>query len=163
MPVTRLVLNLRALHRWPLGTPYLDIAAETRQTLLQHAHRSQPGAPVTLALDVSGPGAPILELLRSARTRALIEPVLITSGQQPGMAKDSTHLVPRDHLLSTLRILLERGVLSLPARLASRDLLIEELAAIGQPARNRHDDLAIALALAVYSALHHTPGLRREP
>jgi hypothetical protein len=153
-PVTRLALTLRALRRWPLGTPYLDVTSDVSVILKQH---HQP----TLALDASGPGAPIFEMLRAARTRARIQPVLVTSGARASQASDSTLLVPRDQLLSQLRILFEINRIEIAPGLPHTTRLRDELASLGQPRSNAHDDLVIALALAAHLAIANSPALRR--
>lgn len=161
-PVTNLTLTLRLIQLWSLGTPYLDIAARTRD-LLNHLRPQSPPAPApVLALDASGPGAPVLEILRAARTGALFQPVLITAGHHQSVAQDSTLNVPRTLLLSQLRVLLERGSLAIPPGLPHAARLREELAALSHSKTGPHDDLAIALALAANAALHFTPALRRS-
>jgi hypothetical protein len=161
-PVTRLSLSLRILHRWPLGTPYLEVVRWTRDILREFAPQSHPTAPLTFAIDAAGPGAPVYEIIRAARTGAFLQPVIITSGVQPSQAKDSTLLVPRDHLLAQLRLSLERSDLRISDNLPLAQPLRDELAALGQPhSSSTHDDLAIAVALATWTALRFTPALRR--
>ncbi len=161
-PVTRLTLSLRILHRWPLGTPYLEVVRWTRDILREFAPQSHPNAPLTFTIDAAGPGAPLHEIIRAARTGAFLQPVIITSGHQPSLAKDSTHLVPREHLLAQLRLSLEREHLRISDTLPLSQQLRDELAALGQPRNSStHDDLAIAVALANWTALRFTPALRR--
>jgi hypothetical protein len=158
-PVTRLALSLRHLHRWPLGAPYLDVARWTIQALRNLPRQQfQP----SLAIDAAGPGAPVYEILRAARTGALLQPVIITSGHQASQARDNTLLVPRSQLLSQLRLAFERGQLRLHGGLPLASALRDELAALGQCDTAFHDDLAIALALALHSALLQTPTLRSQ-
>lgn len=155
-PFSRLTLSLRLLRRWPLGVPYLDIARWSLDTVRELSVR----APVTLALDASGPGAPLYEIFRTNRPPALLQPVIITSGHRSSTSADSTHLVPRDTLFAQLRLALENRDLIVSPKLPFAQNLCAELTAYGRNG-GEHDDLAVAVALAVDSALRATRALRR--
>jgi hypothetical protein len=161
-PLTSLTLTLRLIRLWPLNTPYLEIASQTISLLRQLRPLSPQSLAPVLALDASGPGAPILEILRGARSGAQLQPCLITAGHHESLAKDSTLNIPRPLLLSHLRVLLERGRLVIPATLPHAPRLRDELAALSPSKTGPHDDLAIALALASHAALHFTPSLRKS-
>lgn len=145
--VTRVRMELRHAERLPLGLPYLALAARLRLALEGLNASSYAAAPVTkiLVLDAAGPGGPIAELLHRARLGVRLMPITITGGGRPNGSN-----VPRAVLLARLRILLESGILRLSPR--ARDLHGELRSVRLDGRQSGHDDLALALALAVWPA-----------
>lgn len=152
------VLVLRDLRPIPLQTPYADLP-----DLLERYLRLLPERfPVRLAIDATGVGAPVVELFRRAGLRAELQPIVITGGESVARLPHAV-TVPRDALLQNVRIRLECRDFRIPSNLPNLAALQDELASIG--VRNNHpDDLAFALALALWSARPNpTIGERPDP
>lgn len=148
--VTR--LYLRHAERFPLHFPYLSIPnaiLDTYPALEPNSFQAAP-TPKTIAIDASGVGVPVVELIQAAPMHASILPITITSGAEP-----NHNNVPRAALLSNLRILLETGALRLSPSAVHYKQLFKELKTVSATAPNSaHDDLAFALALAAWPAAH---------
>ncbi len=147
-PRQRTRLLLTHLDRVPLGVPYLAIIERVK--LLT---RSLHPAPITLSVDASGVGAPVVELLRHARLGCRLLPVNITASGQSHRHPAYGDYVPRRDLLARLRLAFESDTLRIPCAIPHRDALIEELLTLSDRSSARHDDLALAVALAVHPAL----------
>ena len=111
--------------------------------------------------DATGVGAPLLSSL-SQRLPGRVVPVIFTGGKQQRQAPDGVWSVPKAHLVQGLVSLVSCGRLTITASGAGRDALRQELAAfIARPRRTGfafeagrgHDDLVMALALAVAGVL----------
>jgi hypothetical protein len=148
VPETVPRLYLRHAERFPLHFPYLEIPNAIKSIFPRLDPPSYDASPVpkTLAVDATGVGAPVVEILHRARLQTRILPITITSGAEP-----HGHNVPRAALLSNLRILFETGVLRLASSAVHFKQLEKELNALSLHApRTQHDDLAFALALAAW-------------
>jgi hypothetical protein len=66
---------VRHLQRWPPGTAYLRIAADEGRLL-----QAPELADCPLAVDQTGVGRPVVDLLRRAKVDACLHPVTITAG-----------------------------------------------------------------------------------
>ena len=154
-------LNLRMLTRYPLGTPYTEIPDRVRHALVnQPAGHFGPPLQGTLAIDAGGPGLPVVDLIRQARLGCTLMPAIIT-GSGPGTNRSGgIYTVPRRELVSLLRIALESGKLLFPPHMTLRDELATELSALESGGgQSHHDDLAMALALAIWATRHRHPDL----
>lgn len=147
VPKMETVLVLRDLRRLPLETPYAEIPGYL-ETYLQGPARQ--GA-VHLAVDATGVGVPVVELLERAHLPAQLHPIVITGGAAVGRLAHAT-TVPRGMLLHNVRVILETGGLRIPARLRLLRDLKRELQSLGDPKSQAPDDMAFALALALWSA-----------
>lgn len=144
------------LERFPLGTSYTAIA----QAVRKRAEALRLGGAVDVVVDGTGVGRAVVDLLRPV---AGLVAVTITSGRSVAEASDGTWHVPKKELVGTLQVVLQNRRLRVARRLAGVDLLVRELgdyqvritpaahetyaAAAGQ-----HDDLVMALALALWRA-----------
>jgi hypothetical protein len=141
------VLVLRHIEGYPLKTPYKEVPRLVERVLAGYpkARRRE------LAVDATGVGLPVVEMLRESRLDVGLSPIALTSGQALG---DVGHAktVPRTVLLHNLRRVLETGALRIPANLEGLDELLDELVALGNARTSRRDDLAFALALALWAA-----------
>jgi hypothetical protein len=157
---------VRHLHRWPLGTAYTTIASDVADT----AYRPALGRP-SIAADATGVGQAVMEMVGGAlRARAGDErgvalcPVLITGGQAVTRASDLTWHVAKVELVSVLQALLSSRRLKIAVELPEAGILIEELKAFkakitvagnetfGAWRERDHDDLVLAVALALWLA-----------
>jgi hypothetical protein len=152
-------LDLRHIERMPLGTPYPAVVDR-----LVRLTAVLPGS--ALVIDSTGVGKPIIDSLRD-RNRAPIA-ISITGGDEVRRGEDGSWRVPKSILVRALLTALEDGRLRIAGGLAYGKALERELAAfrakIGQAGHasfggvGEHDDLVIALALAVWwaEAAHRT-------
>ncbi|MGJ5816311.1 hypothetical protein [Paludibaculum fermentans] len=145
--VMETALVLRNLQRLPLETPYAELPGYLERYLAGLAKRGT----VHLAVDATGVGLAVVEMLQMAQLPAQLMPIVITSGESVGQLKHATS-VPRSMLLQNMRMVLEKGGLRIPSRLRLLRELKRELRALGDPKSRTPDDMAFALALASWSA-----------
>jgi hypothetical protein len=114
-----------------------------------------------LAVDQTGVGAAVVEMVRRAGVPARLYPLCITSGGAVTPAEDSSLHVPKRELVGVLQLLLQsRRLVFSPV--PQRDLLVRELEnfkdknppASGESVESwrerEHDDLVLAVALACW-------------
>lgn len=152
-------LRLRHLKRVALGTPYPEVVERVRQVtrsreLLGKCH---------LAVDATGVGRPVVDLLRRADLGCVMLPAVITCGNAETNG-DGYYHVPKRDLMVGLQVLLQRGALQIAAGLKFGRALVEEMAAMrvkqtpggheqfGAWREGEHDDLVFAVALAQWAA-----------
>jgi len=160
--------DLRGLERVPLGTPYPMVVERVSEIVSLDGVRGQCCAVV----DGTGVGAPVVDLLASARLGCAICAVTITGsgpangarktgGSSPGVEWWS---VPKQDLMSGVQVLLEKGSLRIARGMRETGALVRELTDVrattkssgrvrmGADGCGQHDDLVIALALACWRA-----------
>ena len=159
--------HIRHLHRWPLGTPYTspqgscDGIAEDLFDLIVQA-----GRPVILVLDATGCGRPVVDIFRKCGLGVKkLAPVTITGGSQANMQGGWWH-VPKRDLAGAVAAGLEQHTLHIASGLPLAPLLAKELAtfkvkvtAAGNETfeawrEKDHDDLVLAVALAIWFGSH---------
>jgi len=162
-------LRLRYLERIALGTPYPEIVERVAGLTRNRALAGR----CHLAVDGTGVGRPVVDLLRQARPEAVLMPVTFTSGQKETMDQ-GFYRVPKRDLVLGLQVLLQGGGLKIAAELPFAQKLVEEMMAMEvriSAAGNEqyaswregtHDDLVFAVALAYWSAQKVYPGPVRE-
>ena len=157
-------MRVRLLARVPLGTPYPDLVDGVRELVLHDELRGQ----VTLVVDATGVGAPVVERLRGARLGCEVVAVTITGGDKASH-QGQNWSVPKADLLAGVQVLLEERRLRIAREMPEARWLIKEL--VDMRARRRtsgrvrmgadgfgeHDDLVIAVALAVWRGRTRTP------
>jgi hypothetical protein len=152
--------TVRRAERLRLGTSYPK-AVEYISELVRDASRL---GPVTLAVDSTGVGQPVVDALRLAGLPAELLPITITSGEHPSRSAHG-HNVPKRNLLVNLQMIFARRDLCIPVDLPLRRRLIDELSAITttlDAPGARHDDLALSLALAAWP-LRNRPRIGDQP
>jgi hypothetical protein len=124
-------------------------------------HRELQGQ-CCLAVDATGVGAPVVEMLRAAAACEICA-VTITGGEREHQTGHGWS-VPKQDLISGLQVLLERGGLKIAREMGEAGPLVREFMSMkstrGERGRVRlgadgcgeHDDLVIALALACWRA-----------
>jgi len=161
-------VDVRHLERLPLGTPY-PFVIERLCTVCE----AVPG-PCELVIDATGVGRPVLDLLRS-KGRAVTAVLITGTGAETLNPETGIWSVPKRILLAPLGSALELGRLRLSPGLAivETEALRRELSRFFRQinghghtvmgGRREHDDLVIALALAVWwsSANRALPDIRR--
>jgi len=169
-------LHVRHVERVPLGTPYAQVVARVR-AIVRHPELA---GQCSLAVDGTGVGTPVVEMLRAAQLGCEMTAVTITGGERQhnySSAGGATWSVPKQDLLAGVQVLLERGELRIAKRMKEVGALVKELVdvrvktgdqgrvKVGADGCGEHDDLVIALALACWSfkrakSMH---GVRRLP
>jgi hypothetical protein len=81
---------LRYLHRWPLKTSYPRIVADVCD-LVQRPPLRNP----LLAVDQTGVGRAVLDILRQAGPQARVRPILITAGHEVTQDEEGVGTSPR--------------------------------------------------------------------
>lgn len=146
---------VRHLHRWPLGTSYPAIVADVVALF-----NKPPLAGSVLAIDQTGVGRPVVEMVRAAKPAATLRPFSITSGEAPGRADT----VPKKDLVGAVQAALGTGRLKFAEGLPLTPVLVKELETFRvKVTADRHevfeawregdkDDLVLGLALALHVA-----------
>jgi hypothetical protein len=117
---------------------------------------------VTIAMDSTGVGMPVVDYVRAARLPGRLVPVVITGGLEVH-EQGAARRVPKRDLVGALALALESGRLKIAAKLRLADVLIRELenfrvtlSSAGHSSYaaggSGHDDLVIAAALSVWVA-----------
>ena len=157
-------LQLRYLERIALGTPYPEVVERVVQVTRWPGLAGQ----CRLAVDGTGVGRPVVDLLRRARPGCVLMPVNITNGLKQ-TEEGGYYGVPKRDLILGLQVLLQRGVLRIAAGLEHGPDLVKEMAAMqvkitlsGQEQyaawrEGTHDDLVFAVALACWNAQNMYP------
>jgi hypothetical protein len=151
------------LERVPLGTPYPLIVARVA-ALMQHP---TVAGNVRLAIDATGVGRPVCDMFERAGIRFV--GVVITAGHEETNPGGNYRHVPKITLISHVQALLHAGHLKIRQDLPEADNLVRELqdfrvnySASGFMSFNaregKHDDLVLALAVAVWCALRQRTG-----
>src|SRR5215213_8235568 len=167
IPTTR--YDVRHLERMPLGTSYPEVVKQVSQRV--HV-LTKLDASVTLVVDQTGVGRPVVDLLRDAALPCRLVPVMITGGQtvsqteeQVGWVKEIGFHVPKRDLVGVLAVLLQSERIRVAQDLPAAQLLVQELLnfrvkisltgrdsyGAGEDWREgAHDDLVLAVALAAW-------------
>jgi hypothetical protein len=158
-------LVVRMAQRIPLGMAYPEVVEVVRHvTGMANAAGRVPGeGSCKLVVDATGLGRPVVELLRRARLDCLMTAVTITSGDRQHSRKGEGEAmnVPKQDLIAGVQMALERRELRIAKQMRESGTLKRELldvrmsrresgyVRVGADGYGQHDDLVIALALAV--------------
>lgn len=159
---TPLRLDLVHLERIPLGTPYPDQVSHVQGLL-----RTPLLGDVRTFLDMTGCGRPVFDMFKQARLPNLAG-VMITGAQGEASRQDYGWNVGKSELVTRVQVEMQTGRLRIGRRIQDADKLVRELKefrAGRTPAgtmtfnarEGQHDDLVLALALAVFGALRPKP------
>jgi hypothetical protein len=157
-------LQLRYLERIARGTPYTEVV----ERVVQVTRWPELAGRCRLAVDGTGVGRPVVDLLRRERPGCVLMPVNITSGSKQ-TEEGGYSGVPKCDLITGLQVLLQRKVLRIAAGLEHGACLVQEMAAmqvkitpsgheqIAVWREGMHDDLVFAVALACWNAQNAYP------
>jgi hypothetical protein len=157
-------LRLRYLERMPRGTPYTEVVERVVQVTQSRALAGN----CRLAVDGTGVGRPVVDMMRRARPGRVLMAVNITGGLKE-TSEGGYYGVPKRDLILGLQVLLQRGVLKIAAGLELGRDLVKELTNMQvkiTPAgheqyaawrEGQHDDLVLALAVACWNAQNMYP------
>ncbi len=149
------------IQRWPLGTSYPQIVADVS------AIRAAPElAECALVVDGTGCGRPVVDMFVAAGCEP--KGVMITGGNHAMRDPGSGYWhVPKKELVSTVQVCLQSSALHIARALPDARVLTEELVnfqvkittaaneTYGEWRTGKHDDLVLALALALWYAPRH--------
>jgi hypothetical protein len=147
---------VRHLERFPLGTSYPEICDRVVDLFDE-----PPLSNGTLAVDQTGVGRAVVDIIRRARPQAIIRPMTIIAGHAVVPDEAGWH-VPKKELVSVMQVLLQSRRLQVARALPIAPVLVRELetfrAKITVSAnetfeswRERdHDDLVLAVAMAAW-------------
>ncbi len=157
-------LNCLHLERFPLRTSYPAIVAQVCQRLAALTKINSPARIQTcLAVDATGVGAPVVDLFRQTRIDASLQPIQIVGGQNVSHEGGVTR-VPKRDLVSCIQVGLQSKMLRIAPKLSEAETLARELQnfqvkitdqandVYGAWRTGTHDDLVLAVALAVWTA-----------
>jgi hypothetical protein len=160
--------HVRHLQRFRLGTPYPEIV--TQVTTLM-GNLKDPEA--LLAVDATGVGRPVVDLLRQAGLAPLA--ITITAGDKV-THEGKEYRVPKRDLVAALQVALQSQKLKIAASLPDAKTLIAELLSFKvriDPKtahdsydtwrEGAHDDLVLATGIAVWAARKMVPTENRFP
>jgi hypothetical protein len=154
----------RHLQRWPLRTPYTAIASDVAGIV--NRKELQGGiARNVLAVDMNGPGTPVLDLLKTHPLDARVEAIFSHGGDKVTSEGNVTR-VPKRELVSTTQIALQSGRLKIAPTLPEAPTLVSELQnyqveinqetahdSYGAWRTGTHDDLLFAVMLPLWCAM----------
>ncbi len=155
---------LRHLERLPLGTPYPEVVERVREL----TRNPQLAGRCQLAVDATGVGAPVVDMLRQAGLGCRMRPVVITGANLETMERGH-HMVPKRDLIIGLQVLLQKRELRIAARLKGVEALVKEMAEMqvkvtasgreqyGAWREGQHDDMILAVALACWGVKKQYP------
>jgi len=151
-------LHLRHLERVPIGTPYPEVV----DRVVGITHSRLITGPIHLAIDNTGVGVAVTDLLRAARPKACLMPVTITGGDEESVSAGA-YRVPKRDLIVGLQVMLQCGGLRIAAGLKDAPALLDELMSVqvktsaagheqyGAWREGKHDDLVLAVAMACWA------------
>ncbi len=158
--------DCKYLKRWELRTSYPKIVDDVVNIVNNPQLTQNVRDPTFLSIDSTGCGMPIADLFRRAKMKAHLIPVYITGGTDISRDGD-VRRVPKRILVANTAIALQSGKLQISKKLPLADTLISELqnfkakisnsgntsfGADSDWRENSHDDLVLALALALWTA-----------
>jgi hypothetical protein len=158
--------RVRYIHRYPLRTSYPDIVASVARLLAQLPEmRDKP----ELWIDATGVGRAVLNIFQEAR----LDPVgvAITAGAMAHRVSHSDIRIPKRELASLMQATLQTERVTIARDLAHSLTLEDELSNFGvklaaggnesyEGRSGVHDDLVLALAIAVWAAVPGQAGWR---
>jgi hypothetical protein len=157
-------MALRHLQRWDLGTPYPTIAADVETLLGREPLRTS----CELIVDGTGVGRAVVDFLEDHHLTLI--PVVITGGDTE-THEGGWYRVPKRDLVGNLAVSFETDALHIAKGLALAPVLRKEVATFkakislgGHDSyeawrEQDHDDLVLAVALAVWWAKRGRPGI----
>ncbi len=162
-PEMKKLAVLRAVERMGKGMDYLRVLERVRELLVSKALRNEE---VVLALDATGVGEPLFELImemfwkvKEERGKWLNLAAVVFSNGHKTRWEDYHAFVPKNTLMEGLHLGLERGELRLAEGIAGVEELRRELRNMKREmgrkdarwvSAGEHDDMVMALALAAW-------------
>jgi hypothetical protein len=144
-----------------LDTETTQIPQLVRETLQRFAPRyGEPSRIDKLLIDATGIGHTVVELIRQSQTKAHIQPVMLTNGHVERHLKDGYLSLPRPDMLNSLKMVFELGNIKMePSTPGFVDMERELIQFQPSGDQQEHDDLVMAMAMAVWQAAKDYPEL----
>ena len=142
--------RVRMLERLSLQTEFPDVVERVNQI----AGHWLVALSRSVVVDGTGLGNPVVDLLRR-KLACQIMPIIITGGDKPNSGlSDGYESVPRSILLTNMQVLAQQGRLQVSGRCKEAGALRKEMLGLklNGPGSEPHDDLAFAVALALWKA-----------
>jgi hypothetical protein len=173
-------LHLKHLERYPLKTPYTDIADQVKSLLsgppftddIRYGFRIRK-ARTELIVDKTGVGLAVTDLLKERRL-GFIAVTITGLGQKVNRHATKEYSVPKQDLVSALEVPFHKGTLKVAKGLQGWPKLREELLNFRRKQNKTtahisyehwresdHDDLVLAAALACWKATYKRKGTTR--
>jgi hypothetical protein len=173
-------LHLKHLERYPLKTPYTDIADQVKSLLsgppftddIRDGFRIRK-ARTELIVDKTGVGVAVTDLLKERRL-GFIAVTITGLGQKVNRHATKEYSVPKQDLVSALEVPFHKGTLKVAKGLEGWPELREELLNFRRKQNKTsahisyehwresdHDDLVLAAALACWKATYQRKGTTR--
>jgi hypothetical protein len=166
-PVRHTIWTVVAAERFALGTPYPDIVYDVSWRF----SRAPLSGASTLVIDATGVGAAVWDLFGQQRLPVELSGVVLGGGRAESSGGGKTGgktVVPKIDLVDGLRVAMEAGQLFFAHGAAGVHALMDEVCQLEASFRESgsvmvearagtHDDLAIALMLAVWAARKRGP------
>jgi phage FluMu gp28-like protein len=168
------LVHVRHLERIALGTSYPRVVKRVVELVTDEKLAGRCG----LAVDGTGVGAPVVDLLRESRLGCELAAVTISGGERESFTGGMCS-VPKRDLMAGVQVLLEQGRMKIARELHDAGALVRELmdvkmtvsgeghVRLGADGSGEHDDLVIALALACWMSRRkvrpEVVGTRRIP
>jgi hypothetical protein len=162
-PEAKPVYHFRYLERVKLGTSYPEQVAHVKSLMEQPPLKGN----VTLALDYTGVGRPVLDMFRAARIPCPLFGISIHGGEAVTWDEVDKYLVrvPKRDLVAVVQVLLQSERLKIAEALSEAKTLVKELLnfrvkidsvtahdSYSAWREGQHDDLVLAVALACWIA-----------
>jgi hypothetical protein len=173
-------LHLRHLERYPLKTPYTQIADHVRELLsgppftvpvLENGRVAKPST--QLIVDATGVGTAVTDLLTERRLN-FVEVTITGLGQKVSRNGTRKYSVPKQDLVAALEVSFHKGTLKVAKGLELWSALREELLNFRRKQNTRtahisyehwresdHDDLVLAASLACWKGTYKRKGTTR--
>ncbi len=155
-------LLVRHLERFPLGTPYTVVTKRVKDLLASEPLRDRR---VALEVDKTGVGAAVVDAFRQAGLHPI--PISIHGGDRVSVEPRGGFRCPKRDLVGAAQVLLQSGRLKIAAGLELAETLRQELRnfrvkidprtahdSYSHWREGEHDDLVLAVALAVWHRQH---------
>ena len=166
-------LALRQVERMRLGIEFSDVAARVSQ-VVRYLNGAPPPATnagwfqkpidVTVVVDGTGVGRPVVEMIKKQRMKATVVPVNITGGMGANKGDGGFWNVSKQELMMNLAVLVDRGELRVAGNLRNKEEWIAEMASVdSRTLEGDPDDMVLATALACWRACRGKVGFSGEP
>lgn len=162
-PPTENHFAVRYLRRWPLGTSYVQIVEDVANLVSREQRGQAPLKGSLLAVDRTGVGRPVVDMIRQRRMQVQLVPVTITAGAKVTWDAGLGFNTPKKELVTCLQVLLQSRRLKIARELPEVETLTAELhnfrVKVTEHANEQfladwrtgqHDDLVLAVAVAAW-------------
>jgi hypothetical protein len=149
--------TLNNLERLPLGLPYTEIVKRIVR-LEQSVH------PRYVMVDAGGPGRPVIDMMQAGGLAPT--PVSMIGRGRVKRNSGGSWIIPEAALMERMASAMEQGKLKIACDRAMADALMDEMRAFVRAitqhgnvtieARRTHDDLILAVALALWARIEHS-------